>query len=41
MLRNIDACKQLSLMTRSALGPHGKCISQGAFQTFEWIAPSF
>lgn len=24
MCRNIDACKQLSMMTRSALGPHGK-----------------
>ena len=24
MNRNIDTCKQLSMMTRSALGPHGK-----------------
>jgi len=24
MLRNIDACKQLSKMTRTSLGPHGK-----------------
>jgi T-complex protein 1 subunit theta len=23
ILRNIDACKQLSKMTRSSLGPHG------------------
>jgi T-complex protein 1 subunit theta len=23
MMRNIDACQQLSKMTRSALGPHG------------------
>ena len=27
MNRNIDACKQLSMMTRSALGPHGKSIT--------------
>jgi hypothetical protein len=26
MLRNIDACQQLSKMTRTALGPHGKFI---------------
>ena len=28
MSRNIDACQQLSKMTKSALGPHGKYLSQ-------------
>jgi len=26
MGRNIDACQQLSTMTKSALGPHGKYL---------------
>ena len=40
MNRNIDACKQLSMMTRSALGPHGKSHHnmihpKGAFQIYK------
>jgi len=27
MFRNIDACQQLSKMTKTALGPHGKCFA--------------
>lgn len=30
-MRNIDACKALSKMTRSSLGPHGSAIN------FEYI----
>jgi T-complex protein 1 subunit theta len=26
MLRNISACQQLAKMTKTALGPHGKCF---------------
>ena len=34
MNRNIDACKQLSMMTRSALGPHGKSAFPRSFLDF-------
>ena len=34
MNRNIDACKQLSMMTRSALGPHGKFVFPRSFLDF-------
>jgi T-complex protein 1 subunit theta len=35
-LRNIDACKQLSKMTRSSLGPHGTIAYNFIFIIFTY-----